>query len=180
MWGRWYLPMFLFRDGLLTLIYRASLMALMRFCSSLPTMLKFSKETWWPVVVKWSKIGGGGLEMFFEPLSKCSWWFTYIFIITLHPVAFKSVDDSTCVFYRILICWSHQEAFDCSTSFEVDLHPMVCTSFLEAFTEPSLVWNNDVWLLVGVSSRVILVVIVPSVGWCWILYVCRQAGIVSM
>ena len=46
MWGRWYLPMFLFRDGLLTLMYRASLMALMRFCSSLPTMLKFSKETW--------------------------------------------------------------------------------------------------------------------------------------
>ena len=42
MWGRWYLPMFLFRDGLLTLMYRASLMALMRFCSSLPTMLKFS------------------------------------------------------------------------------------------------------------------------------------------
>ena len=53
MWGRWYLPMFLFRDGLLTLTYRTSLMALMRFCSSLPTMLKFPKETWWPVVVKW-------------------------------------------------------------------------------------------------------------------------------
>ena len=39
MWGRWYLPMFLFRDGLLTFMYRASFMALMRFCSSLPTML---------------------------------------------------------------------------------------------------------------------------------------------
>ena len=36
-WGRWYLPMFLFRDGLLTLMYKASLMVLMRFCSSLPT-----------------------------------------------------------------------------------------------------------------------------------------------
>ena len=61
-WGRWYLPMFLFRDGLLTLMYRASFMALMRFCSSLPTMLKFSKETWWPVVVEWSKIGEGALR----------------------------------------------------------------------------------------------------------------------
>ena len=38
--GRWYLPMFLLRGGLLTLIYRASLMVLMRFWSSLPTMLK--------------------------------------------------------------------------------------------------------------------------------------------
>ena len=62
MWGRLYLPIFLFRDGLLTLIYRASLMALMRFCSSLPTILKFSKETWWPVVLKWSKTGEGALR----------------------------------------------------------------------------------------------------------------------
>ena len=29
--GRWYLPMFLFRDGLLTLMYRASLIVLRRF-----------------------------------------------------------------------------------------------------------------------------------------------------
>ena len=49
MWGRWYLPMFLFRDGLLTLMYRASFMALMRFCSSLPTMLKFSLQIKWLV-----------------------------------------------------------------------------------------------------------------------------------
>ena len=45
MWGRWYLPMFLFWDGLLTLIYRASFMVLMRFWSSLPTMLKLSMLT---------------------------------------------------------------------------------------------------------------------------------------
>ena len=37
MCGRWYLPIFLFRDGLLTLIYRASLIVLIRFWSSLPT-----------------------------------------------------------------------------------------------------------------------------------------------
>ena len=42
MCGRWYLPMFLFRYGLLTLIYRASLMVLMGFWSSLPTILKLS------------------------------------------------------------------------------------------------------------------------------------------
>ena len=29
--GRWYLPVFLFRDGLLTLMYRASLIVLRRF-----------------------------------------------------------------------------------------------------------------------------------------------------
>ena len=31
MWGRWYLPMFLSSDGLLTLMYSASLIALLRF-----------------------------------------------------------------------------------------------------------------------------------------------------
>ena len=49
--GRWYLPMFLFRDGSLTLIYRASLMACIRFWSSLPTMSKFSMLILWPVVL---------------------------------------------------------------------------------------------------------------------------------
>ena len=44
MWGRWYLPMFLFRDGLLTLIYRASLMALMRFCSWADIILLLAKN----------------------------------------------------------------------------------------------------------------------------------------
>ena len=71
MWGRWYLPMFLLRDGLLTLLYKASLMVVMKFCSSLPTILKFSRDfvTSGVIVVKY---WGGGLEMFFEPLSKCS------------------------------------------------------------------------------------------------------------
>ena len=49
--GRWYLPMFLLRDGSLTLIYRASLMVLVRFWSSLPTMSKFSMIILWPVVI---------------------------------------------------------------------------------------------------------------------------------
>ena len=43
--GRWYLPIFLFRDGLLTLMYKASLMSLMRFWSSLHNMEKLSIVT---------------------------------------------------------------------------------------------------------------------------------------
>ena len=53
-WGRWYLPMLLFKDGLLTLTNIDSLISLERFCSSLPTMLKFSSEVVWPVVLLWS------------------------------------------------------------------------------------------------------------------------------
>ena len=61
-WGRWYLPMFLFRDGLLTLMNIDSLISLERFCSSLPTMLKFSSEVVWLVVLLWSWIGEGAFR----------------------------------------------------------------------------------------------------------------------
>ena len=43
--GSWCLPMFLFRDGSLTLINIASLMALAISWSSLPTMLKLSRDS---------------------------------------------------------------------------------------------------------------------------------------
>ena len=58
-WGRWYLPIFLFRDGLLTLMYKASFMVLMRFWSYLPTMLKLSMAILWPEMLGWSYIGEG-------------------------------------------------------------------------------------------------------------------------
>ena len=43
--GSWYLPIFLFRDGSLTLISMASLMVLVMLWSSLPTMLKLFRDT---------------------------------------------------------------------------------------------------------------------------------------
>ena len=51
MWGRWYLPMYLFRDGLLTLMNIDTLISLERFCSSLPTMLKLPGVVEWPVML---------------------------------------------------------------------------------------------------------------------------------
>ena len=55
--GSWYLPIFLFRDGSLTLISIAPLMTLAIIWSSLPTMLKFSTEGSWPVMLWWSWMG---------------------------------------------------------------------------------------------------------------------------
>ena len=62
MWGRWNLPIFLFREGLLALMYRASLMVLVRFWSSLPNILKFSMVTVWPEMLEWSYIGEGAFR----------------------------------------------------------------------------------------------------------------------
>ena len=47
--------------------------------------------------------GGRCLEMFFEPLSKCSRGLSNVFLITLHPVTFVSVYDST---FFWMVSWS--------------------------------------------------------------------------
>ena len=57
--GRWYLPMFLLKDGLFALMYRASFMVLKRFWSSLLSMVKLSMVTSWPEMLRWSYMGDG-------------------------------------------------------------------------------------------------------------------------
>ena len=59
MCGRLYLPMFLFRVGLLPLMYMACLMALAILWPSLAMILKFSTIVMWPVMFWCSKIGDG-------------------------------------------------------------------------------------------------------------------------
>ena len=61
MCGSWNLPMFLLRDGSFTLMRIASLMFLAIVLSSLPTIVKLSRETSWPVVFWWSMMGDGAL-----------------------------------------------------------------------------------------------------------------------
>ena len=61
-WGRWYLPMFLFRDGLLTLMNIDSLISLERFCSSLPTTVKLLIVVEWPEMLLWSNMGEGAFR----------------------------------------------------------------------------------------------------------------------
>ena len=62
MCGRWYFPIFLLRDGLFTLMYRASFMVLKRFWFSLPSMEKLSIVTSWPEMLRWSYMGDGALR----------------------------------------------------------------------------------------------------------------------
>ena len=62
MCGRWYLPMLLLRDGLFTLMYRASFMVLKRFWFYLPSMEKLSIVTLWPEMLRWSCMGVGALR----------------------------------------------------------------------------------------------------------------------
>ena len=109
---------FLFRDGLLTQMWRASLMVHIRFWSSLPTMLKLSMLINMTrgviVVIDW----GWGLLVLFEPLCNISGGLSYILLITLHSITFVSIDDPTLFQHWILVLGGHQEVFDVDSSSE--------------------------------------------------------------
>ena len=120
MCGRWYLPMFSLRDGLLTLTNNASFINLLRFLSSLPTMLKFLYGDMVTSGVKMVIYRGGCFEVFFEPLFKCSW--------TLQCIPHCIPPCHTCIYKwlhfflnGILVLWSHQEVLDGITSLMVFL-----------------------------------------------------------
>ena len=101
--------------------------------------------------------------MFLEPLSKGSGGFPYIFLITLHPVTFVHIDDSTLFHKRIFVLGSHQEAFDGISSFKVYLHSIFLASSFEAFTQPFIIWHHYVVLFL-VASHAGLVFFVGFFG----------------
>ena len=72
--------------------------------------------------------------MFFKPLCKGSCRLPNVFFITFNPVAFVSVDDSTFVEDEVFIFRSHQEVFDCMSSFTVHLDSILLTDSLNTFT----------------------------------------------
>ena len=143
-WGRWYLPMFLFRDGSLTLMNRASLIALVRFWFSLPTIVKLLMLTLWPEMLQWSYIGEGSFWCSLNLSAKVLADSLNVLFITPIFIAFISVYDSTFVGNRILVLWCHKEAFDGLSSFEVDLYPKFVAWFFDPLTKPLMIWNHHV------------------------------------
>ena len=107
MWGRWYLPMFLLRDGLLTLINIDSLISLERFCSSLPTTVKLLIVVEWPEMLLWSNIGEGAFRCSLN-LSPNVLAVSPVFMITFQPVTFISIDNTTLFGDMVLIFRCHQ------------------------------------------------------------------------
>ena len=75
------------------------------------------------------------------------------------------VDDSTLLLDRVFIFWSHQEVFDGGTYFKVHLHSMFAANLLCALTQPSVIWNYYIWILVVVGTRSGSVVFLFVMGW---------------
>ena len=111
MHGSLYLPTFLFRVGLLTLIFIASFMALAILCPSLPIILKLSTVILWPECVLVFKNCWRCFQMSFIFLFKCSGKLPYILIITFSLAILKPVYDVTLFCYFIFVVCEHQLIF---------------------------------------------------------------------
>ena len=86
-------------------------------------------------------------------------------VITVHPTTLVYVNDTTLLLNRGLIFLIHQEVFDGGRSFKVSLHSMFAANNLQILTQPSVVWNYYVWILVVVSARVCFVASILILGW---------------
>ena len=158
--GRWYLPMFLLRDGLLALINKASFMVLVRFWSSLPSMEKLSIVTSWPEVLWWSYMGDGALRCSFNLSSK---------FLADSPIYSSSQSTlshlnlyMTPLFFVdwVFVFWWYKVVFDGLTTFQVNINPILLANVFIALTESLMVWNHNVRFWANGTTGTSLIVVV--------------------
>ena len=94
MWDNWNLPIFLLRDGSLTLMYMVSLTVLVMLCDSLPTMEKLSPQDVITSGVGMVIDGGRGPKMFPQPFPKGPYRSLYALLIALQYVTLVPIDYS--------------------------------------------------------------------------------------
>ena len=170
--GSWYLPIFLLRDGSLTLMSIASLMDLAILWSYLPTVLKVSRERSWPVVLVVVMDGWGGPHVFSEPFCKSSAWFPNIFF-TVHPATLISVDHPTFLEGGVFVLIMYQEVLDGTASFKVHINAMFPADVLATLTHSLNIGHHYVGIVVVEACVVpsVIGILVGSVGFL-LFYAC--------
>ena len=127
--GSWHLPIFLFRDGSLTLLRIESLMHLvivLVLSAHNTEVVNGSVMTSGVVMVtdRW-----GGLHIFFESFYKCSAWLHNIFLLIVHPATCVSIYHPTSLDDGVSVLGVHLEVLDGASSPEVYLNVMFSCSF---------------------------------------------------
>ena len=118
------------------------------------------------IVICWER----AFQVFFKPLSKCSWRLSYVFFITFYSVTFESVYDATLLGFMIFVLGYHQEDFDGFTPFEIHLYTMFPANSFYAFTQTFCVGYHYIVSFVdgvgiGTAAFWFLVAITASFGW---------------
>ena len=147
-WGRWYLPMFLFRDGLLTPLYNAfySSNEVLVFPPHYAEIFYCGGMTYDVIVVMY---WGASSVLWTSP--KCCWGLSNIFFMAFHPVTFVSIYDPTVFGDGVFVFGSHQDAFDGFASSKVHLYAMFSTYIHKGS-------NLGLWCMVQPCEAF----------WCWV------------
>ena len=157
MWGRWYFVMFLFRDGLFTLI--CILILWWFWPGSSPLYLLCWNYQWMWMFCGVSMVinGEGSLQMFLELFSKCSWW-------SQSTLSHLKLYITPLFWWYGLNPWEPPEGHDGLTSFEVHFYPVLSTCFCKTFTESLYVWENYMGLILVTRCTLILLVVTVVTG----------------
>ena len=121
-------------------------MALAVLWSSLPTMLKFSRERLWPVVFVLVMDGWGGPHMFYEPFCKCVARFPNILFLTVHSATVVSADHPIFLKDDVFIFGVYQGGLDGIASFEVHFNTIFSADVLAVLTHSLYIWYHYVRL----------------------------------
>ena len=149
--------MFLFRDGLLTLMNIDSLISLERFCSSLPTTVKLLIVVEWPEMLLWSNIGEGAF--------RCSLNLSPN-VLAVSPIYSWSHSNLSHLYLYIiplfLVIWSWSLGATSSSFIVLPLlkwtwMPYLLQMFLKVSLSPSLYGTVTKFLCLGLLS-------------CWLLF----------
>ena len=139
MYGRVYLPMFLLRVGLFTLIKIHSFIAQAKSFSSLVTC--GNCPVWW----NGDHIYLRCLKVFFEPFTKCS----RLILLCIHhnsPVCCICTNILSHFLYLVLILRCYQKVPDCFVCLEICLDAIPTTNGLNTFVQTLYVRYNYVSL----------------------------------
>ena len=111
------------------------------------------------VVMNW----GGSLQMFLEPLSKCSRCFSNVLLITFQPITFEPVNYATLFCYVVFIFWCHQFIFQGLSTLEMYLYAIFLQMFLKLSLRP-LLYGTVMTLLLMVLVLVPLLLFLAVLG----------------
>ena len=129
-----YLPVFLLRIGLLTLMCIAFCMALAIFYSSLLIIFKFLTVVVRPVILWCSKIGHGAFKCSLYHSSEVLDNSPYILIITFSLATLKPLYTVTLFGYCFFVLWEHWQVFQSIPSLKMHLGTIFSIDGFVAFT----------------------------------------------
>ena len=146
MWGKLNLPIFLFNEGLFTLMNMDSLIFLAKSCPSLPIIWKLCWVVEWPVFLAMVMCRRGIHQVLFISFSKGHGGLSYVFIITCKVTTLEPIYNPTFVGHWVFVSGGRPVGFCWCCYLWSGFVYHTPTNLFNVFAETLGVWYNYVTL----------------------------------